>query len=460
MNLFDKLYSNRVSNLTFKLFLKLRGGEFFLIAPANQHSLVSTIKGLIINKKFRSNDFFSSTPIDFGEVEVKLFITVVEIRKHAYIFSQDGFIKETIAVYKTIANNQLKYIDPFNIFSEFSIPFVLDSLGYLTHDNTTKENIFSIREFLTYKSNDYSLLNVIWQKIFRTDITDFDASKFFLNKENFFDNSSISIIIPCFNSNDTIVNTVEAAFISLDHLPSTSFKEVIIVDDSKTLDVKFNKDQVKIISSDFKLNCGGARNTGLAVAKGNYIFFIDSDTYIAENYIINHILRHKFFPNFILVSMREQIKDTLIPERLPNINMDTRIKKTYGTRWKTLDQIKKSISVMPLKETNKFKNFGYGKKIGPTDLPFMVKGNNLSFNRRSTDNLLFCNQYQGWGPEDVSFAAKLISKGFFVLPILSTGVFHVAHEPRSGSIEKKEVELDFNLRIHDSILNSHPYETW
>ncbi len=459
MKLFDLLYEKGFPKLTFKILLKLKVGDYFVIAPPNSHSFIIKNNGFVFKKQFRSDEFFFLSSFDLHEIEMMHFITVATINSQAYILSENYFIKESISTYLDIATNPTKYQDTFKVFDTYSLPHVIESIGYL-NQNYAYGKLNSIREFLSAKSNDYSLIDFIWQNIFTTNITDYDAAEILMQNHKFNIPNSVSIIIPCFESNDTISNTVESALLALSLLPQSSFKEIIVVDDSRTLNVKFKQKEIKIISSDFKLHCGGARNVGMSVAKGENIFLIDSDTYIAQNYLINHILRHNFFPNFISVSMREQIKNISIPKVEPKINSDSRVEKTYSTEWKTLNSISESTTVMPLSETNKFKHFGFGKKLGPTDLPFMVKGNNASFSRKSIGNLSFCNKYEGWGPEDVSFAANLISKGFFVLPILSTGVFHVEHSPRSGSYEQKEKELKFNLNVHDSILNSHPYETW
>jgi len=459
MNLFDLIFDKRLVQLSFKLLVKLRDGDTFVIAPPGQLSYIFNTKKSFYKIQFRSDQFNILSPINFNEIECKFFFTVVRFLNQNYILSGIYFIEETIANYFKIIQDKIIYHDIFDILNYFSIKEVLKGFGYITQV-PIETNLFSIRDFLSAKSNDYSLLDFIWKKIFNSNINNFDVSEIVKRGFKFNDLSSISIIIPCYKSNSTIINSVESILYSLSQLPNSINREIIIVNDSETLNLKFENKSIKIISSNYKLHCGGARNLGLAAAKGDILFLLDSDIYIAPNYISNHLLRHIFFPNLITVSMREQITENEIPSRHPKNDFDTRCIQKYSTEWKTLNTISKSITVMPLKETDNFKNFGFGKKLGPTDLPFMVKGNNVSFYRKSIANLLFCNKYEGWGPEDVSFAANLISKGFFVLPILSTGVFHVKHTPRSGSDKQKEIELEFNLKVHDSILNSHPYDIW
>ena len=56
--------------------------------------------------------------------------------------------------------------------------------------------------------------------------------------------------------------------------------------------------------------------------------------------------------------------------------------------------------------------------------------------------------------EDVYFGLKTISNGNYIIPILSCGVYHIDHPPRSGSSEKKKKEYKANTRIIDSLLDS------
>lgn len=91
----------------------------------------------------------------------------------------------------------------------------------------------------------------------------------------------VSIIIPCFNVEKTIDRCMNSVI-------NQYYKniEIIVVNDGSTdntIDLlnKYRKDnRVKIIS---QVNSGlsGARNTGIELAKGDYIMFVDSDDYIS-----------------------------------------------------------------------------------------------------------------------------------------------------------------------------------
>lgn len=105
----------------------------------------------------------------------------------------------------------------------------------------------------------------------------------------------LSVIIPAFNAETYITRCLESIFAQ-----SIESKEIIVVDDGSedsTLCIlesykskldDFNKSNFKIIN---KSNGGpsSARNTGLNVASGEYIAFVDSDDYIEPDMYENLI---------------------------------------------------------------------------------------------------------------------------------------------------------------------------
>lgn len=100
----------------------------------------------------------------------------------------------------------------------------------------------------------------------------------------------ISVIIPTYNSAKYIERAVDSILAQgLKNL------EVIIIDDASTDNTQdvlrskyLNNHTVKIILHDKNKKQGESRNTGLNIAKGKYIFFLDSDDWI-ESKALSHL---------------------------------------------------------------------------------------------------------------------------------------------------------------------------
>jgi len=96
-------------------------------------------------------------------------------------------------------------------------------------------------------------------------------------------NLKISVIVPVYNVRDYIVKCIESIL-------KQTFKnfEIIVVNDGtcddsiKLIEKNFDDDRIKII---YKKNGGlaSARNTGVTYARGEYLFFVDSDDFIKPN---------------------------------------------------------------------------------------------------------------------------------------------------------------------------------
>jgi glycosyltransferase involved in cell wall biosynthesis len=87
----------------------------------------------------------------------------------------------------------------------------------------------------------------------------------------------VSIIIPTYNRSDTISRAVRSAMEQ-----SISDIEIIVIDDNSsdnTSDVisRFNDSRIKYVKHQTNHGGGAARNTGIKIATGDYIAFLDSD---------------------------------------------------------------------------------------------------------------------------------------------------------------------------------------
>lgn len=100
-----------------------------------------------------------------------------------------------------------------------------------------------------------------------------------------------SVIIPAYNIKDYIQRAI-------DSVEKQTFKniEIIVVNDASTDETgeiiqKINEKYQNLIYIEHEKNkrLGGARNTGLKAAKGEYIIFLDGDDYLADEYVLEKI---------------------------------------------------------------------------------------------------------------------------------------------------------------------------
>lgn len=99
----------------------------------------------------------------------------------------------------------------------------------------------------------------------------------------------ISVIVSVYNSQDYIGECLESVI-------NQTYKnlEIICVEDcgsDNSIEIiqKYiqNDNRIRLIRHKKNLGCGGARNTGINNANGKYIYFIDGDDFIENNYIEN-----------------------------------------------------------------------------------------------------------------------------------------------------------------------------
>lgn len=97
----------------------------------------------------------------------------------------------------------------------------------------------------------------------------------------------LSIIIPFYNVEQYIAQCLDSVY--RQDIPEEEY-EVICVDDcSPDNSIAIVEEYAKkhanlvIVSNQYNRKLGGARNAGMEVAKGEYIWFIDSDDFIEEN---------------------------------------------------------------------------------------------------------------------------------------------------------------------------------
>ena len=108
----------------------------------------------------------------------------------------------------------------------------------------------------------------------------------------------ISIIIPTFNRERVLINTIESV---LTECKKTKYKhEIVVVDQTLNherdtvifLDEMSSQGYIKVIKED-KPSLPRARNIGIKNSKGEIILFIDDDVELEDNFIDEHINQYK-----------------------------------------------------------------------------------------------------------------------------------------------------------------------
>lgn len=322
----------------------------------------------------------------------------------------------------------------------------------------------SLKVRLSNISNDYSYIEKYYSLIM-------DSSLLTTNFNNKYQDmfKEMSIIIPVYNQDvvPTLLS-IQGQNISLSN--KKKIQVIVIADGCKTNvfnRVKTVKNmlnfEVDVITLNENKGLSNARNVGLALAKYNLLLFIDSDIILSKDYLSDLNTRLQIIPNSIIVAMRKNIdkNDPLISsenllkgvERTLEFD-DSRVitnSKKYHIGW---DKAYNGEEISVLNDTNYFKELSFGSKIGIYDLASVVTGHNIGVNKNMLRySKAFCTEFKGWGLEDSYFAAQLIADGSYVIPMMSSCVYHQKHPPRSGNMKKKQEEAAKNYQIYQTLLD-------
>lgn len=323
----------------------------------------------------------------------------------------------------------------------------------------------TLGDVLHSKSNDYSFYEVLFRELTgvellsRHDHCDIPAGQA----------CKLSVIIPCYNAERTIHRTL--ASMAAQELPPAYVEsiEVILVDDNSSVPVR---DVVDMEAYPFKVECLSmsnnhgvchAREVGVAHAAGDILLFVDADVLLSRNYVADHVARNAVVGNAVFVSFKEnvgsgdpRISDQSVQEGLdlPNYQKDLRIQKNVKAGAIGSYEVSKEHEVTILEDSNFFKDFS-SRVFGVYDLSCMITGHNFSMRRETAEAIKpFPREFRnrGWGMEDVALGLKALAGGCYIIPVLSCGVFHIDHEPRSGSEEKKRAEYAENTKLIEEML--------
>ena len=330
-----------------------------------------------------------------------------------------------------------------------------------------KSKISTLKGIINKTSNDYSGIEREFFKLARTNL---NIEKNFPIKK--FKQSTLTIVIPYFNSPKSIKYTL--ASLKTQKAVDFSKIEVIIIDDGSS------KRKLLKLDSSFPFflrtirlakNTGRVRvrNIGILLAQSDILMFLDADTLLHNMVLYNHLFVHSLLPNknILLVGFREWVsrKD----KKLKNIKRKTvytgdidlksdfRIKVTYEK--KHLPYIRDPSllgkTVYVVRDTNYYKNLGFGKKYYNYSLYEQVHGFLYSLPTRLALKAGPVGETKkGWGSDDVMQAARFMGAGAKVIPLLNSRAFHLYDMDGDLNEKKRIKERLINKRRFKEQLNN------
>jgi glycosyltransferase involved in cell wall biosynthesis len=210
--------------------------------------------------------------------------------------------------------------------------------------------------------------------------------------------------------------------------------EIVIADDGSTKETKsrvmsFSKNSgLNIIYSwqeDIGFRAARSRNCALLRSSGDYIIFIDGDTILDKNFLMDHISFAEpgyFVQGTRVLLTKQQTKKALLDKAV-----------TFPFFSSSFKNRKNSI------RSNFLSYFFSNKK---NDLRG-IKTCNMGFFRKDCANINgFNNEFEGWGREDSEFAARMMNSGIKRKNIRFKAIqFHLWHDENVRADLKRNNEL-------------------
>lgn len=326
-----------------------------------------------------------------------------------------------------------------NIFSKKQIT-LQDKLKSIGNDYSVYENVF---------------FSLMWKKLLTKTWIEFTFQKF-----------QCTIVIPAYNTEHTLKKLLESIH-QQSIFDEGSYDVQVIIDDWSKIPIKslfMNKQfvfELKIIRSESNRWRAQSRNIWLWYAKFDNIILLDADVILPYNYLKEMLYRITIFPRSIFMSFRKNINNNKISmwdiqKHLckPKYCNDHRLRRDVMIWQLSYYPIHENKRIYLLKDSDYFKKLGNGNIYWLYDLPLTVSTHNLCYNRKYNPQL-FCEKFSGWGMEDSFFGAEAIYNGSFIIPVLSTWVYHIKHVITKINTIQKEQQLKGNLTIYQQLLNQH-----
>ena len=202
------------------------------------------------------------------------------------------------------------------------------------------------------------------------------------------ENIDISVIIPMYNAEKYINNTLESVFNQETHGFSI---EIIVVNDCSTdrsLQIVENISDNRLIIIDLKKNVGlsEARNTGIRKARGEWIEFLDSDDQISKDLFRKFSKTKDNISNLYLFSLITEFPNYTLKQDIKRIN-DKRAIGHFGVAVKYF--IKKEICVF-FRPGYYFEDMIFNMELmNKKDLkPKLIEGAYYIYNRKNESSII------------------------------------------------------------------------
>ena len=320
----------------------------------------------------------------------------------------------------------------------------------------------TIRQILSKRSNDYTSLENEFLNI---------TGESLLQETNFvYDNDfkyGITVVIPSRNT-DTLENTLASVVNNVKNIPS-ELVEVVVLDDASDFAIndivdKFAKDvEITLVRHYTNRTGGQIRKSGVMLAKHEIILFLDADVVMTSSLIRNHLVIHNvLYDRLLLTGFSETAEPT--DERFYNQSiLDTKGADFKNTNFRWVSTVEKEWSVPRelvgktfhvVTESDLYKDFGFGKKIGVWTLPMMGENICMSTSRKSLISTgMTPKRLYGWGWNGASVTAKLKAYGHYIVPSLNGAVLQFKHPVRSGGMSDRQKAMDRNNKVYEDMLN-------
>jgi len=315
-----------------------------------------------------------------------------------------------------------------------------------------------LRELVALKSNDYTNTSEEFErKTAETILNNEDTKRLELITE------PLSIVLPSYGVHKQLPFTLTY----LNEQVYQNFEVLIVDDNSQPPLEKIIREQetnypIKYIRIPYNVpkNPNHARNVGVMSSDSDNIVILDSDMVVAPYFTANLAIKQQFAKGCLFVGFRENV-DRMSEVKSPaDISKDWRHTVSIDESFHDFmhlningekGKIKRSLNI--LDETNYFRNFGYGKSLAYWDLPSMVIGHCIAFNRqRAIESGGFPEIFFGWGIDDIAFGANMIANDQYVVPSLNTVNHHIIHR-NEADFKESLTELKANIERYFGYAN-------